>query len=243
MDHACETSRNTAERMDEGNGVLAVWNDVDPAHEDEFNDWYRRDHLPDRLAVPGFEDARRCVALAGGPRYAAFYTTRDLAVLSSAAYLERLQNPTDWTRRVMPWFRRMTRSACTIAASHGRGIGAYVGCMWLGSGAAPETGEQLSAAVFPDLMGDPSLVRIQLWVADPERSQMQTAEAALRGAPDAMAARVVVIDGLNEQAVERACELTAHEAALRGHAAQCPPAIYRLLCYFPSSVERRMFFT
>ena len=40
--------------------ILGGWNDVDPAQETAFNDWYVRDHLPDRLAVPGFRRGRRC---------------------------------------------------------------------------------------------------------------------------------------------------------------------------------------
>lgn len=92
-----------------GEAVLAIWFDVDPADEGELNTWYPRQHLPERLSVPGFLRGRRYEAAGAGPRYFTLYELSDPGVLSSAPYLERLNHPTDWTRRVLPTFRRMVR--------------------------------------------------------------------------------------------------------------------------------------
>lgn len=51
-----------------------VFVDVDPEHEEAFNDWYDTVHLPDILACPGWLDARREICLEGGPKYVAIYT-------------------------------------------------------------------------------------------------------------------------------------------------------------------------
>ena len=56
-----------------GTAILAVWNEVDPANEPDFNDWYLREHVPERLSVPGMNRGRRYRAEAGTPRYMAFY--------------------------------------------------------------------------------------------------------------------------------------------------------------------------
>lgn len=41
-------------------GIMVVQSEpVDPAHEDEFNDWYDNTHIPEITAVPGFVSARR----------------------------------------------------------------------------------------------------------------------------------------------------------------------------------------
>ena len=85
-----------------GDAALGIWMDVDPAGLDDFNAWYRRQHLPERLSVPGFLRGRRYQTTGEGPVYFTLYETADAAVLSSAAYLERLNNPTDWTRRALP---------------------------------------------------------------------------------------------------------------------------------------------
>jgi hypothetical protein len=104
-----------------GTAALAIWFDVDPAGETELNAWYPRQHLPERLSVPGFLRGRRYAAADAGPRYFTLYEVADAAVLSSAAYLERLNGPTDWTRRVLPTFCGMTRNAYRrLAASPDR---------------------------------------------------------------------------------------------------------------------------
>jgi hypothetical protein len=49
-------------------GAMAVWNDVEPGHEAEFDTWYMHQHIPERLGVPGFLEARRYEAIDGSPR-------------------------------------------------------------------------------------------------------------------------------------------------------------------------------
>ena len=108
----------------DGTGVLAIWSDAVPEHEDEFNDWYTSQHLPERVGVPGFRRGRRYVKDTPGElRYFTLYECATIEVLASAPYLERLNNPTDWTRRAMPFFRNGSRAAMVVASSAGAGIG------------------------------------------------------------------------------------------------------------------------
>jgi hypothetical protein len=58
--------------MSIGRGVMAVWNDLESGHEAEFDAWYHRQHIPERLSQPGFREARRYLAQRGSPRYCAF---------------------------------------------------------------------------------------------------------------------------------------------------------------------------
>jgi len=46
-----------------GTGLLMVWADVPANREDEFNRWYNEEHVPERLAVPGFLSAARYEAV------------------------------------------------------------------------------------------------------------------------------------------------------------------------------------
>ena len=101
-----------------GASALAIWLTLDPAGEEDFNDWYPRQHLPERLSVPGFLRGRRYRAAGSGPPYFTLYELADARVLSSPAYLERLNHPTDWTRRVLPGIRGAVRNGGTrLAAS------------------------------------------------------------------------------------------------------------------------------
>jgi hypothetical protein len=83
-------------------GFLLVQMQPPPAFEEEFNAWYDTDHVPERLAVPGFETARRFVCIDGWPRYLALYDLASLDVLDTPAY-HRVSgdNYTPWTRRVL----------------------------------------------------------------------------------------------------------------------------------------------
>jgi len=83
-------------------GFLLVQMQPPPAFEEEFNDWYDTDHIPERLAVPGFETARRFVCIDGWPRYLALYDLASLDVLDTPAY-HRVSGDrfTPWTRRVL----------------------------------------------------------------------------------------------------------------------------------------------
>jgi hypothetical protein len=100
-----------------GAAALGIWIDVEAGALDDFNAWYREQHIPERLGVPGFRRGRRYEAAGGGPAYFTLYETDDAAVLSSAAYLARLNSPTEWTRRVLPAMRTMIRNAYRLVAA------------------------------------------------------------------------------------------------------------------------------
>lgn len=93
-----------------GAGCLAIWFRVDGSDVSDLDAWYPRQHLPERLSVPGFLRGRRYAGVDASLPYATVYETEDASVLSSPAYLERLNHPTEWTRRVLPTFRVMVRS-------------------------------------------------------------------------------------------------------------------------------------
>jgi hypothetical protein len=101
-------------------GVLAIWNSCVPGREAEFEEWYQHEHFHERIAVPGFLLGRRYEAVRGAPQYFCFYLTQAPDVLRSPAYLERLNNPTPQTRKIMSGpFRDMVRTACGLAARFG----------------------------------------------------------------------------------------------------------------------------
>jgi len=90
-------------------GLLLTLTEPPPAMEEEFNAWYDEEHLPERLAIPGFRSARRWVS---GRTYLATYELDSLAVLSSSAYLARYENPTPWSWRCLGRCVTFKRWAC-----------------------------------------------------------------------------------------------------------------------------------
>jgi hypothetical protein len=89
----------------------------------EHDDWHTHEHLPERLSIPGFVRGTRWVSLDGKPRYFVMYEVDQLATLQSEAYLERLNNPSPWTSKMMPNYRAMTRGLCSVSGSLGVGMG------------------------------------------------------------------------------------------------------------------------
>lgn len=89
----------------------------------EHDEWHTHEHLPERLSIPGFVRGTRWVSLKEKPRYFVMYEVEQLATLQSEAYLERLNNPSPWTSRMMPNYRGMTRGFCSVSGSLGAGMG------------------------------------------------------------------------------------------------------------------------
>src|SRR6201995_5849112 len=94
-----------------GKGMLLTSMDIDAADDEDFNRWYDREHLEERVAIDGFVEARRYVARTGSPKYLCLYSTETLNVLDSPNYRARLASPTDWSKKTMARFKNMIRAA------------------------------------------------------------------------------------------------------------------------------------
>ncbi len=114
-----------------GKGMLLTSMNVDAADEAEFNRWYDREHLEERVAIPGFLEARRYVAHDGNPKYLSLYSTETFEVLNSPAYRAALANQTAWSKANIARFRDMIRGVARITISRGTGRGAALGIIRL----------------------------------------------------------------------------------------------------------------
>ena len=105
--------------MKDATALLAVWMDPAPEREDDLNRWYAEEHLPDRLAMPGWLRGRRYLSLEGEHKYVALYDLEDLGALSSPKYKESMGNSTPWTRQVVDNLRGFTRTEYELMQSLG----------------------------------------------------------------------------------------------------------------------------
>ena len=78
-----------------GGTILVVMMDVDPEHEDEFNEWYNDEHLPERLEIPGYVSARRFKLEEGEGvlRYLCIWELEDGSPLQSEQYKAQRARP------------------------------------------------------------------------------------------------------------------------------------------------------
>ncbi len=216
-----------------GQAVLAIWNDVAPDRDAEFDDWHIREHIPERVGIPGFLRGRRYTAVVGTPRYFTLYETERLATLASPAYVERLNHPTPWTRRSLPLFRNTKRTACGVSASTGVGIGGALATLELGPATArdEELRAWLTGTALPTVRERPGVVGVHLCEADADVTTVETEEKKLRDQPDALARWVLLVEGLDASLAERAYRDTMGAEALESHGVAGPSslAVYALV--------------
>jgi hypothetical protein len=209
---------------------MLLWYDIVPEAVEAHDAWHTREHFPERVALPGFMRAQRWVAESGGPRYFVVYEVADIGVLSGGPYVERLNHPTPWTRRMMPNFRGMTRGFCKLERRHGAVLGSTALTIRFSSGSADSQpledwlDQTLSALVQRDGVASAFLLRSG---AAPEMTQ----EQSIRGR-DAGVDRVLLVTGYSRRVIDElaAAELSAHNLAGNGAAADATLDTYRLAC-------------
>jgi hypothetical protein len=185
-----------------GKGVVAIWNGIRDDARAEFYEWHNREHMPERVGIPGFLRGRRYRALEGHPEYFTLYETRDAAVLTGADYLARLNAPTEWTKRVVPRFTDTARSLCRVALSYGRGGG---GLMMTWRFEVPDGDARRFEKILQETAERPGVAGVYLGIADRAASDVQTEEKKGRPA-NAVPGWVLLIEGAAERAaLEHAC--------------------------------------
>ena len=185
-----------------GKGMLLTSMDIDPSDDVDFNRWYDREHLEERVAIPGFLEARRYIAHQGSPKYLCLYSTETFDVLDSPAYRAKLANQTDWSRKTMARFKNMIRAVARITISRGQGRGAALGIVRLRPAAGGE--DKLRTALQQKLNPEKSdgIISMHLIENDPALSKPLTDEPASPnlGSGDWF----VLIDGTHVNAISAA---------------------------------------
>lgn len=172
-----------------GKAAIAMWWDVPSEARSEWEEWHTVEHMPERLSIPGFLRGSRWIS--GECSYFVLYETAELATITSGPYVERLNNPTPWSREMMPHHRNMVRSLCLVRASYGAGVPNAMGTIRFQAGKD-----------IPQLPGGKGVTCAALLEAQPMPGTA-TEEQKIRGG-DATADEVVLIGGYDAQAVEQA---------------------------------------
>lgn len=183
-----------------GKAAMILSFDVAPEAIVEHDNWHSHEHFQERMLIPGFLRGSRWVALSGQPNYFVMYEVKDLDTLASPPYLERLNNPSPWTAKMMQHYRGMNRGFCQLTSSLGQGLG-QVGLL-IRFSPAPEKESNLRQwlchEVMPTLASRPGLVSAHLLEAalKPEL----TKEQRIRG-KDAGVDWVFLVTGYNAESV------------------------------------------
>jgi hypothetical protein len=210
-----------------GKGMLLTSMDIEASDETDFNRWYDREHLEERVAIDGFLEARRYVAHNAKPKYLFLYSTRTIEVLDSPAYRARLANPTDWSKKTMARFKNMIRVVARITISRGQGRGAALGIVRLRPSAGSE--DKLRAGLREKL--DPGtldgIISMHLIESDPALSGSTTEIPAAAGA--GAGDWFVLIDGTSASAISAVLTARFTGSSAPDQAMQISSGIYDLM--------------
>jgi hypothetical protein len=195
-----------------GTGMLLTSMDIDAADEADFNRWYDREHLLERVAIDGFLEARRYVARQGSPKYLCLYSTRTFEVLDSPAYHAALTNPTEWSKKTLARFKNMIRVVARITMSRGAGRGVVLGIIRLRPVGDQDDFRTALRDLFNPQLSD-GIISMHLIESDPVLSRPITDDPPVSdpGAGDWF----VLIDGTDVNAVAALAAQTENNRAIK----------------------------
>jgi hypothetical protein len=216
-----------------GKGMLITFTEVDPADELDFNEWYNREHIDERVGLPGFRRARRYVAIEGDPKYFATYECTEIGDLADPGYLKLLANQSPWSQRIMKRFTKFQRLTLRIRVDAAHGVGGAVTCVRF----APDPGRARALAAWLEATALPAAIaRPGMLGAFAAENDLDVANAPARAQgvafPEATAVEwAVVLEGAdgNATAEAAAAHLSASALAPFGLAAAPTVGTYRLV--------------
>ena len=165
-----------------GPAAVLIWNDVASEGRDAFYAWHDREHMPERLALPGFLRGRRFVKPGHSPEWLTMYEARGVDALVSPEYLARLNAPTPATTATLRYFRNTSRAVCRVVHSTGASTGGHVLAMRLSVDATRDGAmrRHLIEDAFPRALSRLGVLACHLFASDTSASHVHTAESSTR---------------------------------------------------------------
>lgn len=160
----------------EPTGLMAFWAEIDPDYVDRFREWHNCEHMPERVAIPGFVAGRRYFAVGESKGVLMMYETADAGVLASPAYMARLNDPTPWTKESLPHFRNPSRNIYSLVA--GEGVSDFHAAPYMLS---VRFNGEADAGTVAKLCANEGVGRVRLYAIDEAISGIETSERAIYG--------------------------------------------------------------
>ncbi len=171
--------------MKEARGLLAIWADVDKDHLIEFQKWHNCQHVAERVSIPGFHVGRRYRGTGEAPDFLMYYETDDSKVMAGKPYQLAINNPTPWTKEVIPHLRNTLRSIYTLVSSIGEKARTEAPYIFLVRfNVEPKSENQVIESYqehFKRILSIPGVYRVRLYEMDDGVSNISTAERKIHG--------------------------------------------------------------
>jgi hypothetical protein len=183
---------------------LMIWNDFGGGDDREYEAWIVREHMNDRMRVPGFLRGRRYVGR-GSPRYLNMYEVDGIGTLTGGAYVSSLNTPSPWTRKMMPHLTNFSRVVCRAVANRGGGVAGHLASFRVPALHAGAVGDRDLEGVLDAVVALPDILGASIGITVPAPSNIDTAEKRLRAGERLAGSEVVVaIQAASAEALEDA---------------------------------------
>lgn len=186
-----------------GEAAVAMWWNMVPSQRAEFEDWHSHEHFPERMGIPRFLRGCRWANVERDEGFFVMYELDRYDTLTSEGYLQRLNNPTPWSIKMMPHHREMVRSQCKRVYSTGGGIGQFA----LTVRFSPAKGRETEALVYLATLAE-SFVKARGGAAfhvlrTETPKALTTKEQQIRGGKDAVADWIVIAIGYDLETLQK----------------------------------------
>jgi hypothetical protein len=208
-------------------GLMAFWSDIDPGYA-RFREWHNCEHIPERVGIPGFRTGQRYRCIGPGRKFLMFYETDNPEVLQSQAYLDRLNNPTPWTRESLQHFRNPLRNLYRKLAEDGERPGSappYLVCARFDLPGADPAGREQAISGFCTGLRTSRTRRARIFEINEAASKVPTKERAIYGEQPESQRFLLLLD---EPVLAEAAAL----AALKERAAAAGAVDFEAQCYW-----------
>jgi hypothetical protein len=182
-------------------GFLAIWCEIGPDDLVDYHNWQTQEHIADRIYSPGFLGVRLFTSVDDPCAHFFLYATDGVAVMSAAPYRRILDNPSPWTRRLMPKFGPFDRAVGEKLVKIGRGFGSHVMASRLccdGNGPDPAAAKDALHAFIhlPDTVG------VRLLATDRAITGAQSREKTMRSGSEGDFDYLLVVEALSRDGAE-----------------------------------------
>ena len=216
-----------------GKGMLITLTQVSARDERDFNEWYNREHIDERVNLPGFHRARRYVAVRATPKYLATYECDSVADLATPDYLKLLANQTPWSQAVMARFTHFQRLTLRILVDQTHGVGGALACVRFVPDPRRRKAlvEWLSTVALPKVIQRPGMLGASAGENDLEVAHAPLHDKSMDHPRAEEAEWAILLEGADVPAVSAAARLMFTTTKLRPFGVETAPTVgtYRLL--------------
>jgi hypothetical protein len=213
-----------------GRAFLPMWSGLLPGYERELDRWHTIEHMPERLGVPGFLRGRRYIHTeASDHPLFILYEAAHIETFRSPGLVARLNDPTEWSKKVQPGLVNFVRSPCHTLISIGDGLaGALMTIRVSGDIANTADVSHLLASAAPAIARLHGVTAVRIGQHVPEIASGETAETRLRpAAATPRFSHVVLVEAIGSRELEEAMS-NVLDIATAASSGTCEAGVYRL---------------